>query len=44
MKILFVNQFYWPDVAATAQLMVDLCEDLARQGHDITVLCSAARA
>ncbi|QNN22078.1 glycosyltransferase family 4 protein [Planctomycetales bacterium ZRK34] len=40
MKILFVNQFYWPDVAATAQLMVDLCEDLAHQGHDITVLCS----
>lgn len=40
MRILFVNQFYWPDIAATAQLMADLCEDLARQGHQVAVLAS----
>lgn len=40
MKMLFVNQFYWPDVAATAQQMSDLCEDLAARGHDVHVVCS----
>lgn len=40
MKILFVNQYYWPDLAATAQQMSDLCELLAEQGHDVHVVCS----
>lgn len=40
MKVLFVNQFYWPDMAATAQQMTDLAELLASQGHDVHVLCS----
>ena len=29
MRILFLNQFYWPDSAATAQLLTDLAEHLA---------------
>lgn len=40
MRILFVNQYYWPDYAATAQQMSDLCEWLAERGHDVHVVCS----
>ena len=40
-KILFVNQFYWPDAAATAQQLSDLAEHLADAGHQVQVLCSA---
>lgn len=40
MKILFVNQFYWPDVAATAQQMSDLAEHLAVRGHEVGIVCS----
>lgn len=35
-----MNQFYWPDVAATAQLLTDLAEALARRGHEVHVVCS----
>ncbi len=40
MKILFINQFYWPDLAATAQRLTDLAEHLAAEGHEVHVLCS----
>lgn len=40
MKLLFVNQFYWPDAAATAQQMSDLAEWLVEQGHEVQILCS----
>ncbi len=43
MRLLLINQYYWPDMAATAQMMVDLCEHLARQGHDVHVLCSRGK-
>jgi len=26
-RVLFINRFYWPDEAATAQLLTDLTED-----------------
>ncbi len=42
MKILCVNQFYWPDVAATGQLLQDLCEELSLKGHRVTVLAGLA--
>ena len=44
MKILFVNQYYWPDLAATAQQLTDLAEHLAapRHGHEVHVLCAQA--
>lgn len=42
MRIVFINQHYWPDVAATAQLLTDLCEFLAERGHEVHVLCSRA--
>jgi colanic acid biosynthesis glycosyl transferase WcaI len=40
MRILFVNQFFWPDVAPTGQLLSDLAVQLRREGHDVTVICS----
>lgn len=40
MRILLVNQFYWPDAAATAQQMADLAEWLVERGHEVTVYCS----
>jgi colanic acid biosynthesis glycosyl transferase WcaI len=39
MKILIVNQFFWPDVAATGQLLTDLARYLGPH-HDVTVICS----
>jgi colanic acid biosynthesis glycosyl transferase WcaI len=39
-RILFINQYYWPDHASTAQHLTDLAESLAEQGHEVHVLCS----
>jgi glycosyltransferase involved in cell wall biosynthesis len=39
-RVLFINQYYWPDVAATAQHLADLAEDLAERGFAVDVLCS----
>ncbi len=41
MRILLVNQFYPPDVAATGQLLDDLARQLAAKGLEVHVLCSA---
>ncbi len=40
MRILFINQCYWPDHASSAQHLTDLAEGLASRNHDVTVLCS----
>lgn len=40
---LFINQHYHPDVAATGQLLTDLCEYLASRGHPVEVLCARGR-
>jgi len=34
-KILLLNQFFWPDSAATSQLLTDLARGLAREGHTV---------
>ena len=39
-RLLFINQYYWPDHASTAQHLADLAEHLAAQGHEVHVLCS----
>ena len=39
-SILFINQHYWPDLAATAQMLTDLAEYLVNEGFDVHVLCS----
>jgi colanic acid biosynthesis glycosyl transferase WcaI len=40
MKILLLNQCFWPDVAATAQHLSDLASRLAERGHEVTVICA----
>ncbi|MCU1294556.1 MAG: hypothetical protein JWP08_3406 [Bryobacterales bacterium] len=40
MRILLVNQFFWPDCAATSQLLTDLARHLAQKGHQVTVICA----
>jgi glycosyltransferase involved in cell wall biosynthesis len=40
MRILILNQAYWPDVVATAQHMTDWAEHLVSRGHDVTVIAS----
>lgn len=40
MRLIFLNRFYWPDEPATAQLLTDLAEGLARRGHGVTVITS----
>jgi colanic acid biosynthesis glycosyl transferase WcaI len=39
MHIVALNHVYWPDPAATAQLLTELCEGFAARGHAVTVLC-----
>src|SRR5580704_15721828 len=40
MKILFINQFFPPDLAPTGQLLSDVTAYLSEQGHDVSVICS----
>lgn len=39
-RLLFINQYYWPDHASTAQHLTDLAEHLAENGREVHVLCS----
>ncbi len=41
-KILVLNQYYWPGIEATAQLLSQLCEELARE-YDVTVVTGHLR-
>lgn len=41
MRILLLNQTFYPDEVATSQYASDLARALAVAGHDVTVLCSA---
>ena len=40
MKILLLNQFFYPEVAATAQYLRELAAALVGQGHEVTVVCA----
>ena len=40
MRILFLNQFFWPDSSATSQLLTDLARGLAERGHEVSVICA----
>ncbi len=42
-RILVLNQYYWPGVEATANLLTELCETLA-EDHDVTVIAGKAPA
>jgi colanic acid biosynthesis glycosyl transferase WcaI len=39
MRILLLNQFFYPDSAATSQLLTDLARCLASEGHSVRVIC-----
>ena len=41
MKILLLNQTFYPDVVSTAQHASDLARGLAQAGHEVTVVCSS---
>ncbi len=42
MRILLLNQFFWPDSAATSQLLTDLAVHLAEQGHQVSAICAGS--
>ena len=39
MRILFINQFFWPDTCATSQQLTDLVRALAAREAEVAVLC-----
>lgn len=39
MRLLFINQTFYPDISATAQQLTDLCRELVARGHQVSVLC-----
>lgn len=39
MKVLLVNQFFWPDLAATSQILTEFAHYLGEQGHEVYVIC-----
>lgn len=41
MKILLLNQCFWPDVVSTAQHTSELAAELVARGHEVTVIASS---
>lgn len=39
MQVLLINQFFWPDTAATGQLLTDVAREIDPELHAVTVLC-----
>lgn len=35
MRILLLNQFFWPDSSATSQLLTDVAREMAIRGHEV---------
>jgi len=42
-RLLILNQFFYPDHSAISQLMTDLAESLVERGHHVTALSSRGR-
>ncbi len=42
MRILVLNQFFWPDSAATSQFATDLARGLASRGHEVYAISAEA--
>jgi hypothetical protein len=40
LRILLLNQCFYPDVVSTAQHLTDLARGLAERGHEVTVIAS----
>lgn len=43
MRILLLNQFFWPDQAPTGLLLEDVAVELSRHGHEATVVCGSSQ-
>jgi glycosyltransferase involved in cell wall biosynthesis len=43
MRIIILNQYFYPDHSATSQLMTDLAESLAKRGVGVTALAGRGR-
>ncbi len=43
MRILLINQFFWPELAATSVLLTDFVRFLSAQGYEVTVVCGATK-
>lgn len=39
MRIVLINQFFWPDLSATSQLLTDVAQELVAEGHQVRVVC-----
>src|SRR3984957_107340 len=42
MQVLVINQFFWPDTAATSQLLTDVARGINPSTHPVTVLCGTS--
>ena len=42
MHVLLINQFFWPDTAATGQLLTDFTRGIDPEVHAVTVLCGTS--
>ena len=40
LKILAISQVYYPDTVSVSQHLTDLLENLAKEGHNVSVYCS----
>ena len=40
MRILLLNQFFWPDASATSQFLTDLARGLADSGHEVHAIAA----
>jgi glycosyltransferase involved in cell wall biosynthesis len=40
---LFINQFFWPDPAATSQLLTDVAASVVEHGHAVRVIAGATK-
>ena len=43
-RLIFINRVYWPDEAATAQLLTDLAGGLAGKGWETHVIAGGGEA
>ena len=42
MRVLLLNQAFWPDRAGSARLLTDVARHLGQAGHDVTVIAGPA--
>jgi colanic acid biosynthesis glycosyl transferase WcaI len=42
MTILILNQFFWPDTAATGQLLSDVADALSANGQSVEIICGSS--